>query len=511
MILFSGFATGTTAGGGTSGAPSKVVTPDFCKSNIVKVGDPFEPQAIGYRQLVLASSGQLGILYGPPPSWSSNSLNLRTPASCSNVVTFIARKNSGSQFISLHADRTLKVWNVESDGLLTEISHPSTNLINIFAVEGWVNLGFAINGDGGVYGWQLNSSNNIVEVLPVPSEASSGVVQISMPFEPDALNNVYYGLKGDGSLLCWDSAGTKLDLPGSFNGKKFVKVVGGFTHGGRQGFALTQQGEILGWEYPNLTAGMESSPRVPQEIQLPALAGQTFKEISFSQFPFSFGDTGKSLVALNETGGLSNLKYSYSSPDTGWILNQHIPPAIRAGKARLEDLYISDQAPAGMAASYVLSTDGDLAVQSYIGFPLDVLAELVAEKIKTQPQNFGISTQNQTQNAIITATSNLVTQSEVSTLATKAELTASLAQSRTDGINSVLSNPNLWTLYTTNQISAMAIGDLVLTRTNNGSFVLNYDIEQSEDLVNWTPYQGFAMPLTNLPTNKAFVRIKAKQ
>jgi len=96
-------------------------------------------------------------------------------------------------------------------------------------------------------------------------------------------------------------------------------------------------------------------------------------------------------------------------------------------------------------------------------------------------------------------------------LVSQSTLSNALAQSRTDGINSVLSNPNLWTLYTTSQIQGMAIGDLVLTRTNGGGFVLNYDIEQSEDLVNWTPYQGFAMPLTNLPTNKAFVRIKAKQ
>lgn len=96
-------------------------------------------------------------------------------------------------------------------------------------------------------------------------------------------------------------------------------------------------------------------------------------------------------------------------------------------------------------------------------------------------------------------------------LATRTELIQALAESRADGVNSVLNNPNQWTLYTTNQIKNMAIGDLVLTRTNNGQFVLNYDIEQSEDLANWTPYAGFAMPLTNLPTDKAFVRIKAKQ
>ena len=66
-------------------------------------------------------------------------------------------------------------------------------------------------------------------------------------------------------------------------------------------------------------------------------------------------------------------------------------------------------------------------------------------------------------------------------------------------------------LYTASQMQAMAIGDLVLTREVNGNFVLNYDIQQSEDLQNWTTYQEYALPLTNLPTNKAFVRIKAIQ
>jgi len=96
-------------------------------------------------------------------------------------------------------------------------------------------------------------------------------------------------------------------------------------------------------------------------------------------------------------------------------------------------------------------------------------------------------------------------------IATKSELTSALAESRTAGVNSVLSNPNLWTLYTTSQIQTMAVGDLVLSRQVNGGFVLNYDIEQSTDLQTWTPYQALSLPMTNLPTDKAFVRIKAKQ
>jgi len=125
----------------------------------------------------------------------------------------------------------------------------------------------------------------------------------------------------------------------------------------------------------------------------------------------------------------------------------------------------------------------------------------LAQEILAASNNFGLATQSGVSNIVTATTSNL---------ATKAELTASLSQSRADGINSVLSNPNLWTLYTTNQIKNMAIGDLVLSKQVNGQFVLNYDIEQSEDMQTWTPYLSYALPMTNLPTDKAFVRIKAK-
>ena len=79
------------------------------------------------------------------------------------------------------------------------------------------------------------------------------------------------------------------------------------------------------------------------------------------------------------------------------------------------------------------------------------------------------------------------------------------------GRQSVLQNPNSHSLYTTSQIQNMAVGDLVLTRQVGGGFVLNYDIEQSTDLQTWTTYQALSLPLTGLPTDKAFVRIKPKQ
>jgi len=90
-------------------------------------------------------------------------------------------------------------------------------------------------------------------------------------------------------------------------------------------------------------------------------------------------------------------------------------------------------------------------------------------------------------------------------------LVANQANNFTAGQQSVIANPDTYGLYTTSQIQNMAVGDLVLTRQVSGGFVLNYDIEQSTDLQTWTTYQALSLPLTGLPTDKAFVRIKAKQ
>jgi len=81
----------------------------------------------------------------------------------------------------------------------------------------------------------------------------------------------------------------------------------------------------------------------------------------------------------------------------------------------------------------------------------------------------------------------------------------------TAGRNDVITSPNSNGLYTTSQIQNMAVGDLVLTKNVGGTFTLNYDIEQSTDLQSWLPYQSFNQQITNLPPDKAFIRIKAKQ
>ena len=95
--------------------------------------------------------------------------------------------------------------------------------------------------------------------------------------------------------------------------------------------------------------------------------------------------------------------------------------------------------------------------------------------------------------------------------ASRSELDAELNDAYNIGTQSILSNPNVYNLYTTSQIQNMAVGDLVLTKNVGGTFTLNYEIEKSADLQQWLPYQNLSLPLTGLPTDKAFVRIKVKQ
>ena len=85
----------------------------------------------------------------------------------------------------------------------------------------------------------------------------------------------------------------------------------------------------------------------------------------------------------------------------------------------------------------------------------------------------------------------------------------SMGYSPTLNFSALLAHPPTG-LYTASQMQAMAIGDLVLTKNPNGSFVLNYDIEQSTDLQSWSLYQSFDHTLYDLPPDKAFIRIKTK-
>lgn len=454
----------------------KIILPSFFDSNIARFYTSSSSSTGPY--IGVLNSGQMGI-YSPAPAGMT--ATVFQPEWGADVVEVYKSYDGLDKYLSLHSSGALKCWQLlPPPNSASLVSHIADQLTNVRMVDGGTGCGLAITANGQVFGW--NSEN---QFLPIPSAASSGVVQVVAPTSSSDPNALFYALKNDGSIVYWDMQGNQLALPTSFSGKQFVRIA---TMDMGRAFGLTKEGQLMGWS---------SQGGVIQELPINSALSSGLQQIATKLSP----DNRKYLYALNNQSQLLSLT---ESQNMEWNIDSNLPPSLFFKGVNLDSLLIWD----GSASStnFILSSDGDLAVQTYLGLPLDVLVKLVADKIMNISHNYGLATQT----AITTATSNLVNMSQITSLATKTELSNALTQSRTDGINSVISNPNLWTLYTTNQIKTMAMGDLVLTRTNNGQFLLNYDIEQSDDLASWYPYQNFAMPLTNLPTDKAFVRIKLK-
>ena len=84
-----------------------------------------------------------------------------------------------------------------------------------------------------------------------------------------------------------------------------------------------------------------------------------------------------------------------------------------------------------------------------------------------------------------------------------------IEQIKESGRQEVLQNANNYGLYSTTQIHNLGLGGIVLDRNSNNEMVLHYQIMQSTDLQNWTPYQSYDLPITNVPNDKMFLRVQA--
>ena len=526
------FGWDTTAGSGM-GAPKSLnpnLVPVAARANIVKIvggistsgNNSCAPPGPGNGlAAVLNVSGRVTVFQTGMPT----TYEYCVPEEAKNNVVDLyifdgfvyAIKNTGK----------LLLWQgTGNNGELSNLpSELQSGIVNVSASSGDSNF-LALKETGEVFAYQKSSitvtnttpagmpfmmTTNVWSQMPVPQAVQTDVVQIwgQGSFAAGPL----YALKKDGSLIAWSCTGgivEEYEMPEEVK-TGIAKIV-------KDGLVLMKNGKAIKWKR-NATwngVGQKFLVNILRDNEADVVdVGYNDQTVTSDVYVLTrngvvYGwDTNFNPLALNSelSEGVNEIyiKYGWNSAlkNNGKVLRWSYPTDNLDTSLPVETYTsVPSLSEIGGASTLFLSSSGEVAVSVYCGLPLDVLADLVAEKIRNTPTNYGIATKTNLQTFLNETVSNL---------ATKTELNTSLSQSRADGINTVLSNPNLWTLYTTNQIKALAIGDLVLSRTNNGEFVLNYDIEQSEDLVNWSPYQGFAMPLTNLPTNKAFVRIKAKQ
>jgi len=88
-------------------------------------------------------------------------------------------------------------------------------------------------------------------------------------------------------------------------------------------------------------------------------------------------------------------------------------------------------------------------------------------------------------------------------------LACELQSEKVLGREEVINSPNTYSLYTSSQIHNLGLGGIVLDRNSSNELVLHYQIMQSTDLQNWTPYQSYDLPINNVPNDKMFLRVQA--
>ena len=214
-------------------------------------------------------------------------------------------------------------------------------------------------------------------------------------------------------------------------------------------------------------------------VTIPSVLGGLPVKWLWNGWPPIFGDGNTSVTSV-------------VVPDSVTIMSAPFTGCTSLTSIKMPDRFITQVSTSGLSGE----VGTDYLINALANN--DAFVTAVANKIKATGGTYGIATQSGLSSAI-------------EPLATKTQITTAINEGRVAGIASVTASPNTWSLFTTSQIQNMAVGDLVLTRQVGGGFVLNYDIEQSADLQTWTTYAPLSLPLTGLPTDKAFVRIKAKQ
>lgn len=503
----------TAAGTGTQRSPNPNSVPINARANIVKIAASKSSVGGMGSTVVLNTSGCVIALQ----TGYSSSYEYAVPNDAKSGVVDVlvssdycyAIKNSGK----------LLIWRItDNSGAALELPEAVSSGVVSVAVRNYDSGFVVLKETGEVKSFSRDSimvpnaptmpymppgmnTSFVFNEIQVPSEASSGVVQILSSDTSGA--GTTFALKNNGQVIAWNYAASVYSpraLPdilatgvARIKGDSlflmqdgsvvslFYNPAGEATASTYRGiekdavdvgrdlminntYILTKDGAVFGYDSSGNPLALNSE------------LGSDIKEISIWNGNY---------LALKNTGRL--LKWGYP---TG-TLDNSLPSFTSSGIPFLGDL--------GNVSTLMLSSSADTAVSLYCGLPLSVLVQLVADRIKNQPSNYGIATQSGLSSAITTA---------VEPLATKSEITTAINEGKASGIARVTASPNDWSLFTTSQIQNMAMGDLVLNRQENGSFVLNYDIEQSTDLQNWTTYAPLSLPLTGLPTDKAFVRIK---
>jgi len=421
------------------------------------------------HSLALKSDGKVvhwGLVYGPS-----------VPASLSNVVAIAGGYRHS---LALKSDGSVVGWG----GTGSVPPSDATNVVKIFAHD---NYSLAIRSDGTVVGWG-DITNSSYGWGPIPAGISNAVglsgsgsrafvlrgdgtvvswgkvPNNSLSVIPSISNSVQiagylYSLRKNHNVDFWSSSGGVSDVPANLG--RVIQISSGYNR-----VALVQDGVGLTVIYDSSKGSVTQTP-----YQLLYSNGQSVSVNAIPSIGYSF---------LNWTGAQATTNNPLTLIINGdSTITANFQPDLADndsdGLSNYSEVVTHNSNPNKFSTTEDSISDGRKVELGYS--PLLNLGPFILS-LKSNP------------------VSGLYNQSQYEA-------------NRTNGQSDILSNPNASGLYTTNQIHNLGLGGIVLNRDTNNQLTLNYEVMQSTDLQNWSPYQTYQLPITNAPTNKMFLRVQA--
>ena len=398
---------------------------------------------------ILSSEGKLATM---SDSYGGGMLTLP------NVVDF----DMGLGFrIVLKNNRSVEVYgsSLYTPNVLTIPNEALTNIIKVAAGTSHAGV-IDINGKVILWGpdWPTAS------IKSIPTDAQSNITSLAIGWG-HAL-----ALKNNGYVIAWgDNGWGQCNIPEDVQGKT-IGIVADEAHSA----ALLSDGRVVVWGYGDY--GQKNVPEGKRFVSISGVGQAVYAvEASYWLLTTSINNPLMGTVSLGGYKEDKSVQTIQASPNPGYIF---------------------------------LAWSGDiLGTSNPISVVMNINKVVTANFSQDLADNDADGLTNYQE--IITHGTN-PNQKDTNSDGVEDGQAVSMGYNPTLNFSALIAHPPTG-LYTASQMQAMAFGDLVLTKNANGSFTLNYDIEQSTDLQNWSIYAPQSLPLTNLPPDKAFVRIKAKQ
>ncbi len=371
----------------------------------------------------------------------------------------------------------------------------------------------ALKSSGEVISWEIpdrheyiNNSNQPIPYYPVPANAQSGVVAISMAQEH------CLALKSSGEVVAWGRVAVA-SVPGMYPGQNYLEYtnaeailpqevangVVAIAAGPHNGIAIKQDGSLVQWGKHVANMGMGTSVVDLQPIPS-ELAAKTIVSVQ--------ADKSSSLVvALTSEGDafMWGTTGNYSSTPLALSLKGRSLFAVSPGWGQ---------------SIMALSVSDEESYSDLVGYPLDKLAQLVAQKILAHTNNYGLATKPDLLSAVQQAAADGEQQGIASVqsapnsfnLYSSTQYEANRIAGVAEGKAEVTSNPTAYNLFNESSIMDMNLGSLMLKKgANANSLDLELTIETKDNLATngWQVAERISRSVSMAGVQRQFLRVRA--